>query len=403
MPSVCFYFQVHQPWRVKRYRIFDVGRDGNYFNDDSESNLNNQKVIRKVAEKCYLPANRLLLELFERHPEFKATFSFSGVLLEQLERFVPEALASFQKLVATGQMEVLAETYHHSLAYLYSLNEFRRQVRLHRRKIVDLFHYEPEVFRHTELVFNNSLAQEVENLGFRGILAEGADHVLGWRSPNFVYRPVGAKNIKLLLKNYRLSDDIAFRFSSRDWAEFPLTVSKFASWISALNGNGQVVCLFMDYETFGEHQWEDTGIFEFLRQLPPEILRRPDNDFVTVSEAIRRYRAVGEVDAPHFYSWADTERDLSAWLSNPMQQYAARRLFRLEAEVLASRNQSLVESWRRLQTSDHLYYMCTKWWQDGDVHKYFSPYPSPYEAFISFMNVLQDLELRVKQKAAADA
>lgn len=395
MPSVCFYFQVHQPHRVKRYRIFDIGNDPHYFNDSSESNLNNRKVLRKVAEKCYLPANRVIKELLDRHPEFKVTYSFSGVFLEQLEEWAPDVLASFQELVATGRVEVLGETYYHSLAYLFSPAEFRRQVRQHRGKIIDLFHYEPESFRHTELIYNNALAHEVADLGFTAILAEGAPKVLGWRSPNFVYQPPGAKNLRLLLKNYRLSDDIAFRFSSREWSDWPLDAPKFGSWVSGHNGDGQVINLFMDYETFGEHQWADTGIFDFLRALPSEVLKHPDNNFVTVTEAARRYAPVGELDAPEFYSWADTERDLSAWLSNSMQHEAARAIYELEEPVLKTKNDHLINSWRRLQTSDHLYYMCTKWWADGDVHKYFSPYGSPYEAFIAYMNVLQDLRLRL--------
>lgn len=398
MPSVCFYFQVHQPRRIKKYRVFDIGHDGHYFNDSSEADTNNGKIMRKVAEKCYLPTNQVIKELLDRHPEFKVSFSISGVALEQMEEYAPDALASFQNLVETGRVELLNETYHHSLAYLYSPTEFRKQVRLHRRKIIDLFNYEPEVFRHTELVYNNDLAREIFELGFRGILAEGADHILGWRSPNFVYSPSGTSGLKLLLKNYKLSDDIAFRFSSRDWSEWPLSAPKFASWVSALNGSGEVVNLFMDYETFGEHQWEDTGIFDFLRALPTEILKHKDNNFVTVSEAIRQFEPRGEIDAPHFYSWADTERDLSAWLGNPMQQDAARKVYALEKPILHTKNEALIESWRRLLTSDHLYYMCTKWWNDGDVHKYFSPYESPYDAFISFMNVLADLELRTKEK-----
>ncbi|MEA1929320.1 MAG: glycoside hydrolase family 57 protein [Patescibacteria group bacterium] len=375
--------------------MFDIGNDPHYFNDDSEADTNNRKIVHKVAEKCYLPTNQVLLDLLNKHPEFKATFSLSGVFLEQLEEYAPEVLESFRKLIKTGRVELLAETYYHSLAYLYSLDEFRRQVRLHRRKIIDLFDYEPEVFRHTELIYNNALAREVELLGYKGILAEGADHILDWRNSNFAYSPKGTKAIKLLLKNYKLSDDIAFRFSSKDWSEWPLSAPKFANWVSAVNGNGHLVNLFMDYETFGEHQWEDTGIFEFLRALPEEVLKNPDNDFVTVSEALRRNEPVAEIDAPDFYSWADTERDLSAWLGNPLQQEAAQKLYALEAPVLKSKDKALIENWRRLQTSDHLYYMCTKWWHDGDVHKYFSPYESPYEAFISFMNVLNDLKLRL--------
>ncbi len=397
MASVCFYFQVHQPERVKKYRVFDIGNDSNYFNDESDSLTNNQKIMRKVADKCYLPTNKIILDLLERHPEFKVTYSLSGIFLEQAESYAPEVIDSFRKLVATGRVELLNETYYHSLAYLYSPAEFRRQVRMHRKKILDLFNYEPESFRHTELIYNNNLAKEIEDLGYRAILAEGADHILGWRSPNFIYQPKESRNIKLLLKNYKLSDDIAFRFSSQGWSEWPLSAEKFAHWVSAVNGNGQVINLFMDYETFGEHQWSDTGIFDFLRSLPREILKHPDNDFVTVSEAASRYQAMGEIDAPHYYSWADTERDLSAWLSNPMQHDAAQKLYELEEPILKSRDEQLINSWRRLGTSDHLYYMCTKWWNDGDVHKYFSPYDSPYEAFISFMNVLQDLRLRVNK------
>ena len=398
MPSVCFYFQVHQPWRVKKYRIFDIGKDRQYFSDNGPTNLNNQKIIEKVAGKCYLPANAVLLENLKRHPKFKVSFSLSGVFLEQLEKFHPQALESFKKLVKTGRVELLSETYNHSLSFLFSKDEFKKQVALHRAKIKKVFNQEPKVFRNTELIYNNDLAKTVEKMGYRGILAEGADHILGWRSPNFVYQPKGCQKIKLLLKNYRLSDDVAFRFSSRDWSEFPLTAPKFASWISAVNGNGEVVNLFMDYETFGEHQWADTGIFEFLKRLPSEILKHPDNNFITPSEAIAKYKPVAELDIPHFVSWADIERDLSAWLSNPIQREAIKKLYLLEKNILKTKNAALIEDWRRLQTSDHFYYMCTKWFADGDVHKYFNPYESPYDAFISFMNVLNDLKLRLYEK-----
>ncbi len=386
---------MHQPFRVKDYRVFDIGNDSEYFNDDSERSINNKKILHKVAGKCYLPANAVMLELLNKHPKFKIAFSFSGVFLDQLEMFSPETLESFQKLVATGRVEVLSETYHHSLSFLYSPEEFHRQVVLHREKVHKLFGVTPTIFRNTELIYNNSLAHEVEKMGYKGIIAEGADHVLGWRSPNFLYKPQGTQNLKLLLKNYRLSDDIAFRFSSKDWADFPLTAPKFADWVGQVNGNGHLVNLFMDYETFGEHQWEDTGIFNFLRHLPEEIYKHPDNDFVTPSEAIERYEAVGELDVHNFMSWADVERDLSAWLSNPMQHDAIQSVYKLEDDVLATRDKKIIEDWRRLQTSDHFYYMCTKWFNDGDVHKYFNPYSTPYEAFIAYMNALQDLRLRV--------
>jgi alpha-amylase len=390
MPSVCFYFQVHQPFRIKRYRIFDVGRDSDYFNGSDR--LDNAKILEKVARKCYLPANAILLDCLRQHPDLRISFSFSGTLLAQLTRFCPEALQSFQKLADTGQVEILGETDHHSLACLYSMDEFKRQVRLHAKTIQSLFGQRPRVFRNTELIYNNLLAQTVAEMGYRGILAEGADRILGWRSPNFVYTPTGTQKMGLLLKNYRLSDDIAFRFSNRGWEGYPLMAGTFADWIT--DSHGAVVNLFMDYETFGEHQWAETGIFEFLRALPGEILKRPGNDFVTPSEALSRYEAVGEMDIPDFISWADVERDLSAWIGNPMQQEALQKLYDLGTAVLKKRDPVLTADWRALQTSDHFYYMCTKWFADGDVHRYFNPYESPYEAFIGFMNVLKDVAQR---------
>ena len=351
-----------------------------------------------MTDKCYLPANRLMLKLLKKHPEFRVSYSLSGVFIEQMETFSPEVMNSFKRLLDTGRVELLSETYYHSLSFLYSQNEFREQVRMHADKLKSVFGAPaPKVFRNTELIFNNDLAREAEMLGYQGILAEGADHILDWRSPNFLYRPKGTRTIKLLLKNYKLSDDIAFRFGSRHWGEYPLTAPKFASWVNAVNGNGQVVNLFMDYETFGEHQWEDTGIFHFLEALPKEILKYPDNDFVTVSEAVERYEPMGELDVTNFISWADTERDLAGWLSNEIQHDAINRLYGMENEIVNSGDRRLVEDWRRLTTSDHFYSMWTKWWNDGDVHKYFNPYESPYDAFISYMNVLEDLKFRLEK------
>lgn len=395
MPAVCFYFQVHQPRRVKRYRVFDIGHDHEYFNDDSETDLNNARIIRKVAGKCYQPMNALLLELLECHPEFKVSFSLSGILLEQLEQYSPATLDSFRRLVDTGRVAILSETYHHSLAFFYSLSEFERQVALHRAIIRRLFGVTPRVFRNTELAYNNNLGRWAEKNSYEAVLAEGWDQILGWRSPNFVYRPKGAKRTKLLLKNYRLSDDVAFRFSEKSWSEWPLTAEKFSQWVSAVNGTGDLVNLFMDYETFGEHQWEDTGIFNFLRHLPREVLTHRDNSFVTVEEAARNYPARDEVDIPEVVTWADTERDLSAWTGNDLQTSALRAVYDLEPFVLAAADQNLLETWRRLTTSDHFYYMCTKWFADGDVHAYFNPYRSPYEAFIAFINATTDLRLRL--------
>jgi len=401
MSSICFYFHVHQPYRVKRYRVFDIGQNSEYFSDDAPDNLNNKKILQKVAGKCYVPTNTLLLRLLERHPEFKFSFSITGLVLEQLEEYSPQALKTFQNLLETGRVEIVGETYYHSLSFLYSQEEFKSQVKLHKKKIANLFGEKAsktKSFRNTELIYNNDLANIVESMGYRAVLAEGADHILGWRSPNFLYTPKGAKNLKLLLKNYKLSDDIAFRFSSREWSEWPLTAEKFTQWVNAINGNGEIVNLFMDYETFGEHQWEDTGIFAFLEQLPAELLKHPDNNFVTPSEAVKKYKAYAELDIPHFVSWADVERDLSAWLSNSMQHDAASRIYRLEPQVQSAKDKQMMEDWRRLQASDHFYYMCTKWFADGDVHKYFNPYDTPYEAFISYMNAVTDLELRLLKK-----
>jgi alpha-amylase len=389
MTSVCFYFQVHQPYRLRHYTIFDEAAD--YFDG-----FKNAQVCRKVADKCYLPTNRLLLDLILRcEGRFRIAFSITGILLEQFREYAPDVLESFQDLAETGCVEFLAETYHHSLSFLFSPGEFASQVQAHKRLIRDTFGQMPRVFRNTELIYSNSLAEAVERLGgFDAILSEGADHILGYRSPNYVYRPPGVRRLKLLLKNYRLSDDIAFRFSNRGWNEWPLRAEKFAHWIHAVNGNGYVVNLFVDYETFGEHQWEDTGIFEFLRHLPAEILKHPDTDFKTPGEVAAAYDAVDVVDVPYFVSWADIERDLSAWLGNPMQHNAITELYNLEGQVKARNDPDLLADWRKLQTSDHFYYMCTKWFADGDVHKYFNPYDSPYDSYINFMNVLDNLRSR---------
>jgi alpha-amylase len=390
MPSVCFYFQVHQPYRLRRYGLFDIGRRSDYFDD-----AKNREIALKVARKCYLPMNRLLHELIRRHEgAFKVAFSITGTALEQFERWCPEVLESFQALAATGCVELLGETYHHSLSFLVDRGEFDEQVEAHRARIESLFGARPQVFRNTELIFSNELAHHAARLGFQGVLAEGAERVLGWRSPHFVYAPAGRADTKLLLKSYRLSDDIAFRFGDRGWPDHPLSAEKFAGWIHAVNGLGHVVNLFMDYETFGEHQWAETGIFEFMRQLPREVLAHPDGRFVTPSEAVRAFPAVAELDVPDFVSWADVERDLTAWTGNAMQRSALRAVFELREPVLASGDPGLIGDWRRLTTSDHFYYMCTKWFADGDVHKYFSPYESPYEAYIAMLNVLSDLALR---------
>jgi alpha-amylase len=389
MPSVCLYFQVHQPCRLRRYSFFDVGSLHDY-----EDETENRRILDRVAEKCYLPAGALLLRLIEKYGgAFRVAFSLSGVVLDQLERNRPDVLGSFQRLAATGCVEFLNETDSHSLAFLFSQREFQAQVLLHRERIRSLFGQESRTFRHTELIYSDTLAAVMEKMGYRTILAEGTEKILGRRSPNLVYRPVGCKKLKLLLRNYRLSDDVAFRFSDRNWAEYPLTAAKYAHWLHRIRREEAVVNLFMDYETFGEHQWQETGIFDFLGALPGEILRHPDFRFQTPGEAAAAHEATQVIACPDFISW---ERDTTAWLGNAMQQDAAGKLYALEAALRSRKDEGLLRIWRMLQTSDHLYYMCTKWFSDGDVHRYFNPYESPYEAYINYMNIIDDLSRQVR-------
>lgn len=392
MTSVSFYFQVHQPFRLRKFNVFDIGNNSNYFDD-----TNNQQIMDKVASKCYLPTNRMLLELIDQcKDKFRISFSITGTALEQFEQFRPDVLDSFKELVDTGCVEMLSETYYHSLAWLKSKKEFESQINLHKKKIKSLFGLTPKVFRNTELIFNNEIAHDVENMGYKVILAEGADHILDWRSPNFVYKPKTTNNMKLLLKNYKLSDDIAFRFGDRSWKEWPLTTEKFSQWVSS--SHGDVINLFMDYETFGEHQWDDTGIFNFMRHLPQKLLKNPYINFKTPSEVAASFDAKEELDIHHTISWADMERDISAWQGNKMQQAALHNLYEVGNLVLDSKNKELIKDWRMLTTSDHFYYMCTKWFSDGDVHKYFNPYDTPYDSFIYFMNILNDIRIRLEKK-----
>jgi alpha-amylase len=422
MASVVFYFQVHQPHRLRRYSVFDT--DPFYFDD-----AKNEEITRKVAAKCYRPATELILDLVRRHEgRFRVSYSLTGTVLDQMERFTPDVLDLFRRLADTGHVEFLAETYHHSLSLLRSEREFAEQVRLHSARVEELFGQTPRVFRNTELIYSNDVARVVSSLTdddgrpqFSGILAEGVDRLLGFRSPSYVYAP-GAdapgrdgRPLGLLLKNYRLSDDVAFRFSNRGWSEWPLTAEKFAGWVNQINGDGYLCNLFMDYETLGEHQWEETGIFRFLDALPEKVfdVNPGHNHFDTPSEALARFDPVGVYDAPEFTSWADTERDLTAWLGNAMQTNAMDELYSLEhaiktrlAKAAAAGDDNdiahaeyLLEDWRKLTTSDHFYYMCTKYFADGDVHKYFNPYDSPYDSYINFMNVLDNVRERLAAQA----
>lgn len=395
MASVCFYFQLHQPYRLRRYSVFDTGT--NYFDEHR-----NRQILDRIAHKCYTPTTQLILDLVRKHEgKFRVAYSLTGCILEQLRDHHPAVLKIFQDLAATGCVEFLNETYHHSLAFLYSRDEFKAQIGLHAKLVEELFGHKPAVFRNTELIYNNELAHYIASLGgYHGVIAEGADHILTGRSPNVAYQPPNENKVRLLLKNYRLSDDIAFRFSNRAWAGWPLTADKFAKSIDAINGQGTMCNLFMDYETFGEHQWAETGIFEFLKALPDEVLKvNPGaNEFLTPSESLKKYEPVATYDVPHMISWADTERDLSAWLGNAMQSNALHELYKLEEMIKATNDADLLRDWRRLTTSDHYYYMCTKYFADGDVHKYFNPYESPYDSYINFMNVLDNLKTRAEAK-----
>jgi len=394
--AIVLYLHVHQPYRVRHYTVFDVANCHDYFDADYDDRTSNERIIHKVAEKSYLPTNQRLLQLLCDHPEFRISMSITGTVIEQLERWAPHVLQSFKDLTETGRVEIVAETFHHSLAFFYERDEFETQVRMHREKVQQVFGQTPQVFRNTELAYNNDLAYWADQAGYKGILAEGWDKTLGWRSPNYLYRPSYTNDIRLLMKNYRLSDDIAFRFGDRNWSGWPLTADKFAGWLNDSPG-AQVYNLFMDYETFGEHQWEASGIFNFLDHLPKEWLKTPGNSFMTVSEAIDAFEPVDYVDVPDTITWADTERDLSAWLGNGMQATAITAMYDLKDAVLGTGDLALIEDWRRLQTSDHYYYMCTKWFNDGDIHAYFSPYENPYDAYIAFMNAYHDVRFRLNE------
>ena len=403
MASVCFYFQLHQPWRLRRYSVF--ASDPFYFDDAA-----NEQILRKVADKCYRPTTLKMLDLVKRHDRrFRCSYSITCTALEQLQRWAPDVVDTLKELVDTGACELIGETSHHSPSFLFSKKEFDAQITVHQQKMQEVFGVVPKIFRNTELIYSNELAHHIAARGqHKAIICEGVDRLLGFRSPNYIYvppasetdsGPIEDRRVKLLLKNYRLSDDIAFRFSNRAWKEWPLSAERFAEWVNQINGDGFTCNLFMDYETFGEHQWADTGIFQFLDALPKAVydINPGHNQFLTPSQVLECSDPVGEYDAPNWTSWADTERDLSAWLGNPLQDNAAAELYRLEEPVRerhAAGDPYILEDWRKLTTSNHLYYMSTKYWADGDVHKYFSPYNSPYDAYINFMNVLDNLKIR---------
>ncbi|MBQ8985246.1 glycoside hydrolase family 57 protein [Candidatus Saccharibacteria bacterium] len=398
MRAICLYLHIHQPVRYRQYSVFEVGNDSNYFNDDYSGRQSNKRIFEKVMKKSYRPMLNLLEKNMQAHPDFKVSFSITGTWLEQAYAWAPDLIAQIRRMVARGQAEIVGETYYHSLAFFFDKEEFNSQVNLHTKKIQEYFGVTPKAFRNTELAYNDELAHWAEEKGYDVILAEGWDKILNGKSPNYVYRPTGCNNLKLLLKNYRLSDDIAFRFSDRSWKEFPLTVKKYQNWLDMDCLQGNLINLFMDFETFGEHQWVDTGIFEFMDKLIESWLKEYENKFVTVSEAANLSAPDGEISMPSTVTWADTERDLSAWLSNPMQESAMKELYALRTRILDTKDEKIISDWRYLTTSDHPYSMCTKYWHDGDVHAYFSAYASPYESYMYFMNVLRDIAYRLKLK-----
>ena len=395
--SICLYFQVHQPTRLRLYRFFDIGKDSHYYDDFA-----NRTILRRVAQKCYLPMNKLMLELINQYKgKFKIAYSISGSALEQFQRFAPEVIDSFRALAATGKVEFLAETYYHSLASLASDSEFRHQVQKHAALIEELFGVKPVTFRNTELIYSNSIGEQVYEMGYKTMLTEGARHIMGWQSPNYVYTSETQPKLKLLLRNYSLSDDIAFRFSNKGWNMWPLTAEKYVNWMKESAKEGDIVNLFMDYETFGEHQSEESGIFDFMKALPGAVLADGTFGFATPAEIVKKYKPVSDIAVEDPISWADEERDVTAWLGNELQSEAYAKVYAMKEKLAIVNDEDLYSDWGHLQESDHFYYMCTKFFSDGEVHKYFNPYDTPYEAFINYMNVISDFQIRLDEKRAA--
>lgn len=387
--SICLYFQVHQPSRLRQYRFFDMGTDSHYYDD-----FTNRTILKRIAQKCYLPMNELLLNAIkESKGKFKVAFSISGSAIEQFDRYAPEVTESFRALAETGSVEFLCETYYHSLASLGNRQEFKHQVEKHRMTIEDHFGVTPVTFRNTELIYSDNIGSMVYDMGFHTMLTEGARHIMGWKSPDFVYSNDIQPRQKLLLRDWSLSDDIAFRFSDHGWDQWPLTADKFLGWLKG--SEGEIFNLFMDYETFGEHQNADTGIFDFMKALPGVVLKDGTFEFVTPHRAAMKHKAVGGLPVEDPISWADEERDVTAWLGNELQQEAFNKLYDLQEKLSILEKSELWADYGHLQESDHLYYMCTKFFSDGEIHKRFNPYNTPYEAFINYMNVLSDFTMRV--------
>lgn len=391
MPQLCLYLHLHQPLRIAPYEVFDISSGRTYF-ATAESD-ENRSIFQKVADKSYRPMLSLLGKLLHEEPDFRFALSITGVFIEQAQWYAPDVLNLLKELVKSGRVEIIAETYHHSLASLYSPKEFERQVRLHQEVIKHHFAYDSVTFRNTELIYSNHIAEQVKQLGFIGTLTEAVDRYLGNRPKTRVYGSMGWPQLPLLLKHAQLSDDIAFRFSDKSWPMFPLHSEHYFDWLQAY-AQEEIVNLFMDFETFGEHQWQDTGIFEFIDALVHKVIADPYGKFVVpreIFESLDPEIPLPVYDVPDPISWADVDRDLTAWVDNVYQKDTLRLVYELESPILASNDSKLINDWRNLQTSDHFYYMCTKWSADGDVHAYFSPYESPYEAYRRYSTVLADL------------
>lgn len=391
--SICIYFQIHHPERLRKYQFFDIGKKHNYFD-----NYANRSELEDLAENCYLPANALLLDLIKKYEgKFKVAFSISGSAIDQLEMHTPEVIRSFQELAQTGQVEFLAETYSHSLASLSEdTDEFELQVKRHSTAIKELFGKKPVTFRNTSLIYSDKIGKRVADLGFKTMLTDGAKHVLGWKSPNFVYKNALDENLNLLLKNSKLSDDIAIRFSDRNWSEYPLTSEKYTDWVSHSLQDTEVLNLFMNYEVIGHYNRAESGIFDFLRYFIQQIAENPNYQFLLPKEVTKKHTAKDILPVPYPISWTDEERDITSWLGNELQKEAFTELFKIQPLVKKKKNAELNEDYSRLQASEHFYFMRTKLFSGADYHKYILPYESPYEAFINYMNVLSDFIERVK-------
>ncbi len=391
MQSICLGFQIHQPFRHRRYRFFDIGNDHYYYDDYA-----NETVMRKMAGQSYLPLNKLLLEMAGKWKgKFKVAFSISGVALEQFQLYAPEVIESFKKLSDTGCVEFLSETWSHSLAALKDAEEFKEQVRQHDERIFQLFGQKPRVFRNTEMIYSDEIGEQIVKMGYTAVLTEGAKHVLGWKSPNFMYVNAANPRLKVLMRNFKLSDDIAFRFSDKNWSEFPLTAQKYIHWLEELDANEEVLNLFFGYELFGQEQQRECGVFSFLEDLIERIVKSEKLKFAAPSEVVEQLQPVSAVSIPHPISWADEERDLTPWLGNSMQKEAFEKLYVLKAQMARCTNDELLKDWNYLQSSDHFNYMSTKYFSDGTRNNPANPFDSPYEAFINYMNVLSDFKIRL--------